>query len=200
MIALIDADSICYIVGWHFKDAGLEHTAMVETSCDSMLTAIFKATNATKYLGSFSSKQTFRHIEYKYAGYKANRKPKDEWALLWEPVIKNHLQKVWHFHQPESTFEADDIICATHEMLKIQTTELIVCSPDKDLQQIEGLHFNYKKMEEGIKHVDNDTAGFNFWLSMLMGDTTDNVKGQLVGPYPLNSVKPLWGNTEPSLN
>ena len=191
MTALIDADSIIYIVGWYFKNTTIESKQEVEKACDGMVSRILKSTNATSYLGAFSSTGNFRKSLYKFAPYKGTRKPKDEWVLLWESVIKEHLCKKWGFLIPYAAVEADDIIASVHEQF---TTECIVCSPDKDLQQLSGLHFNYKKMDDGIKHVDADTAAYNFWLSMLTGDTVDNVKG-IIGLGPVKSKGILIGKS-----
>ena len=190
MTALIDADSIIYIVGWYFKDATIDSTKQVETACDGMVSRILKSTNATSYLGSFSGTDNFRKGLYKFAPYKGTRKAKDEWVLLWEPVIKAHLRENWGFLIPFGV-EADDVMSSVHEQL---TTECVICSPDKDLQQLPGLHFNYKKMKDGIKHVDADTATYNFWLSMLTGDTVDNIKG-IIGLGPVKSKVILVGKS-----
>ena len=68
-----------------------------------------------------------------------------------------------------SGYEADDGIGIAAK------DDSIICSIDKDVKQIPGEHYNFVREEFMV--VDEDTASFNFWLSMLVGDTTDNVGG-----------------------
>ena len=53
----------------------------------------------------------------------------------------------------------------------------IIVSPDKDLLQLEGRHYNPKKKS----WVDNtfmyQEAEFSFWKDMLTGQSGDNIKG-----------------------
>lgn len=174
MTILIDADSFIFIIAWYFKEVSIEQKTRVEQACDTMMHSIIRATKATSYFGSFSSSRNFRHELYKHAVYKGTRKPREEWLLKWENIIKYHFTNRWGFYTPID-LEADDVVCAMHNLLK--SPDSIIVSPDKDLQQIAGLHFNYKKMDEGIKQVDQQTASYNFWLSMLTGDTVDNIRG-----------------------
>ena len=46
---------------------------------------------------------------------------------------------------------------------------------DKDYMQFEGTIYNYRK-KEFIK-VSKEEAYFNFWSQMIIGDSSDNVKG-----------------------
>lgn len=195
MIALIDADSLIYIIAWHFRDSDLGAKEQVGIMCDSLLSNLLKATKATRYLGAFSGTENFRQSLYKFAPYKGTRRPKDEHVLLWKPIIIEHYMKYWQFFMPKALpFEADDVICAIHESLGTQNHGTVVCSPDKDLRQIPGLYFDYRRIEDGIKHVDQDTASYNFWMSMLMGDSVDNIKG-LPGIGPVKAKALLVGKT-----
>lgn len=51
----------------------------------------------------------------------------------------------------------------------------VICSPDKDLDQIPGHHYNYR--DETHYHVDEADARRWFWIQALAGDSSDNVPG-----------------------
>ena len=51
----------------------------------------------------------------------------------------------------------------------------VVCSPDKDLDQIPGLHWNYRIDTE--YEVSEEYARKFFWTQVLMGDNADNIAG-----------------------
>lgn len=183
-VSLIDGDSICYIVAWNHEDSLV---SLVEQSCDSIVEAILKNTGATHYLGTFSSSENFRHREYLVAKYKGNRPPKPEWVREWEMVIKNHLVNKWGFIIPED-LEADDVVASLSFWNDGNT--YIICSPDKDMKQCPGSHFNYSDLSTAsVIEVDNKTAQKNFWTQMLTGDTTDNIKGVPgVGPAKVQKL------------
>ncbi len=192
-ISLIDADSLIWIVGYHHKDYGAEATTMVELSCDSIIKAILAATNAERYVGVFSSKgKTFRHELYKYAEYKGNRPPRPEWFVFWEPVIVEYMTTKWKFFTTD-WMEADDIVAGISTICRKELFEPIICTPDKDLKQIPGLHFDYKHMDNKVFDIDENTADLEFWMSMLTGDTSDNVKALPgLGPVKAKAIlKPL---------
>lgn len=175
VVSLIDVDSIIYIISYAYRDIPNTDPLLVINSCDSMIGRILKDTSATHYLGSFSDPSPFRHSVYKYAPYKGNRVQKPDWVVKWKPVIVNHCVSKWGFIVPTMPLEADDIICGVHYTLP--DCEKIICSPDKDLKQIPGMHFNYKKPTDGIKQVNEEDAKYNFWEQVLIGDSVDNVKG-----------------------
>lgn len=169
-VSLIDADSLTYIVAWNHKDS---IPSLVEQSCDSLVRSILEKTGATHYFGSFSSDKNFRHDLYKVAPYKGNRPPKPDWVKEWERWIKNHLVNKWYFIEP-SSLEADDVISYLAQTTDCET---VICSPDKDMKQVPGLHYDYKTTENGVIEVSTQQAERNFWLQMLTGDDTDNLKG-----------------------
>lgn len=188
-IALVDADSLIWIVGYHHKDYGAEATTMVELSCDSIIRALLAATNAERYMGVFSSKEkTFRHELYKYAEYKGNRPPKPEWFVFWEPMIVEYMTNQWKF-VTASWMEADDVVAAVSLTAAKEGWTPIICTPDKDLKQIPGLHFDYKHMDNQVFDIDENSADLEFWLSMLTGDSSDNVKALPgLGPVKAKAV------------
>jgi len=175
ILSLIDADSIIYVVAYAFRDIPQSDPLLVTNTCDSYIKRILRDTKATHYLGSFSHDHSFREQVYQYAPYKGNRPPKPEWIIKWKPIIIKHCVDKWGFIAPVWPLEADDIICGVSCITT--AADVIICSPDKDLKQISGNHFNYKKPLEGIKNIDPFTANENLWKQVLIGDSGDNIKG-----------------------
>jgi 5'-3' exonuclease len=185
MISLIDADSIIWIVGYNNRD----HTdiQIAEAAADDFVRTILLMTHADKYLGTFSSEQNFRHRTYRYAKYKGERPERPEWFKFWEKPIKDYLIREWNFIVPED-LEADDIMAAIAELCD----ECIICSPDKDMRQIPGYHYDYKKTEMVPVRIEDEEAKYNLWLQILTGDGTDNIAG-LPGIGPVKAEKILKG-------
>lgn len=66
--------------------------------------------------------------------------------------------------------EADDALGLA------QSEKTVLCSKDKDLDTIPGLHLNWDKLDRGIYTVTEDEANAFFYKQVLMGDSTDNIK------------------------
>lgn len=69
-------------------------------------------------------------------------------------------------------YEADDLVNMCKEQLGDNT---LIVHTDKDLDQIPGNHFNYKKSE--FYDISEDTAELNLWTQVITGDSIDNIKG-----------------------
>lgn len=120
-----------------------------------------------------------------YPEYKANREKKT--IDLWVTKVRKSLLESG-FAVTHDQFEADDLI---HDRaIELGEHNCLILSLDKDLKQIPGIHFNYyepktesqgnafiKKEYIGLELVTKDEANYIFWLSMLTGDMTDNIKG-----------------------
>lgn len=205
MTALIDADSLVYIIAWNYREGGTEEE--VKASCDTFLKDILTITQSDDYIGVFSGKsdETFRATEYKYAKYKGNRPDKPDCMVQWENTIKTHFI-VKHGFISNPQLEADDIISAIAnlwnasfamdpniEMMESPVPH-VICSPDKDLRQVPGYHYDYRAkldpemLMAPIVKVSTNEAFWNFWTQMLMGDDTDNVAG-IPGLGPVKAKK-----------
>ena len=68
----------------------------------------------------------------------------------------------------EPSLEADDL-------LGLMSTDNIMVSIDKDLQTVEGKHYNPDKGE--LYEVTADEAHYNHMFQTLCGDSTDGYKG-----------------------
>lgn len=181
--ALIDGDSIAYILAWVNRELEadiVEGNQIVEGAVDQLLIGIFQATDATHYMGAIghADSKCFRYSIAKHKPYKGTRKTEQEdWVKRWKPVIMKHLRETWHFTS-HPDLEADDLVCLAAETFKGGVDvpcPFVVCSPDKDLRQIPGVHYDYKKMD--FADVSSVQADRNFWTQMLTGDDSDNIAG-----------------------
>lgn len=69
--------------------------------------------------------------------------------------------------------EADDIIA---DVARRREGEVVVCSTDKDLRTVAGLHINLGKPSKPF-YVTPLEACTNFYTQVLTGDKVDNIKG-----------------------
>lgn len=166
--SIIDADSIIYILAWNNREHQDEKS--MELQVDQFMTDLIVKTKATHYLGVFTPGVTFRNGIY--PEYKANRKKVEipEWISFWKPKIIELCIRKYQFIIADF-IEADDVL----SLLRGIDGKVIFCSPDKDLKQIPGTHYNYAK--DIWTEVSTEEAEYTFWTSMVTGDTTDNIKG-----------------------
>ncbi len=124
--------------------------------------------------------------------YKQNRSGIER-PLLFHP-LREHLQENWGAEVWDG-IEADDtlgILC-TEET----SEERILCSIDKDMGTVPGLHFNWDSRSPFPFHVNDDEANYNHMTQTLTGDATDGYTG-IKGVGPKTAAKPLKGHDDPT--
>lgn len=150
-------------------------------------------------------KKSFRKTIY--PEYKGNRRPNrlDKWVRM----VRNEMINNMSFAIKDDYFEADDLVIERAKELGAENCMIITM--DKDLKQIEGYFFDYYpekifdgdepvldqygniiKDYKGLTFVNQNEANYNFWIQVLMGDTTDNIKG-LKGIGKVKAQKLLKG-------
>ena len=169
-IALIDADFIPYYVCHNKKNEQGIVVAKTLEECeklaDELISTILAMTKATHYMMCFTIGKCFRYHINPY--YKSNRKH--------EPI--SHLKEIKQYLIDEyegigdSYYEADDIVATLKKRLG---NEAFIVSPDKDILNLAGTHYNAKKNE--WKTTDDSEAESYFWRSMIIGDSADGIKG-----------------------
>lgn len=137
---------------------------MAKSRTDDLLDTILGETGCVSYEIWISGKSNFRYTVF--PEYKANRihakRPK------WEAEVKQHLVDHWNANVADGC-EADDMLGAR------QTNDTIICTIDKDLDQIPGLHYNFVKKE---KYEISEEGAYRFFCYQLMvGDPSDGIKG-----------------------
>jgi 5'-3' exonuclease len=188
-LVIFDADSMIFTVAWKFRDKNVK--AMVTMTLNKFISDVITNSGATHYIGFFGSKKDGSKPNFRFAldpNYKLNRPETPEWVVKWRPILFEAMENKWNFVGVDG-MEADDACSIAARHYKDQFDEIIIAACDKDLQQIPNVTFyNYQKHD---KHLINAfDAAMNLSVQILMGDSTDNIKG-LDGIGPKKAVKVL---------
>ncbi len=177
---LIDGDIICYRTVFSREVEGLDDCYRI---ADSYIQNILKHTDPeiNQYCVFLSGKGNFRKDVAVTREYKGNR-PAEKPQYLEE--VRQYLLDT-HPSDLSVNEEADDRIA-------IEATRLgnaaIICSIDKDFDQVPGWHYNFVKNE--VYYVDAAQGLLSFYCQMLVGDRIDNIQG-VKGIGPVKALKHL---------
>lgn len=181
MLPLVDGDILAYRIGFASQDVSekLCLARFDEFIVDMLLFGLDHEGDFKGYL-TLDSKDNFRHNIAKTVPYKGNRtnsKP------IHYDLLRSYMMDTWEFEGVTGE-EADDAIAREATRLG---DEAIICSIDKDLDQVAGWHYNFVKR---IKyHVTADQGFRSFCLQVLTGDRTDNIIGlRGIGPVNANRI------------
>lgn len=179
MISLLDMDLIAYRTAASVENGSLEIGVY---RVNDLVSRILQAVGATEHEGYLSGASNYRKtIDPEY---KSNRKDIQRPKFL-EP-LREHLITEWQAHVTDN-IEADDAIAIAATKYFKEGVPFTVCSLDKDLKQIPGKHYRWEfagtssgktwvKPEEHFFVSPLDGLKF-FYRQLLIGDTSDNVKG-----------------------
>lgn len=190
MIALIDGDIVAYRCA---VSTILEGEAkvpapfgIIKARANEMLHGIFAGVNTQEYKIWVSGDSNFRYDLFPQ--YKANRKAPKPVHL---EDLKEYLVTDWGARVADG-IEADDALAIDAEALP----ECVICSIDKDMKQVPGFHYNFVK--GSLEWVTVQQGMVNFYRQMLIGDSSDNVKGvDGIGPVKAARHIPddIWWRT-----
>lgn len=177
--ALIDADSLCYAVGFSSNDVD---EALAVSRLESTMIELCMDIHCDEYQGFLTGKGNFRNDIAKTAAYKGTRPSEKPQHLQ---ALRDHLVTSWGFVVVDG-IEADDAVGIA--AYAVPEDETIMVHIDKDLNQFRGHHYNYRKKE---KYYVSEFAGwYSFYLQILTGDRIDNIEG-LKGIGPAKGAKIL---------
>lgn len=166
-VGLIDGDIVAFRCAASCTQG--ESEGIAKYRMDDMLDRIFMAIQAKEYKVYLTGGDNFR---YKIdPQYKANRTAPDPEH---RQACKEYLISKWNAIVTDG-IEADDALGI--EQCKHLGTEVetVICSIDKDLLQIPGLHHNFVKE---INSLVTELEGLqSFYRSALIGDRSDNIFG-----------------------
>lgn len=193
MHALIDGDVVIYACGFasdaaakktyaskHGTEEGFdinEHHEPVEYALGGTkekLQAVRDVVDATRSTIFLSHPVNYR--ETIFPDYKANRdvlhKP------FWYDEIKDYLLNKGALFSDIGD-EADDALGIEQMELMAKGKDSVICTNDKDLDMIPGLHYNWSKTrkENGVYVVDPVDGLRHFYTQLITGDSTDNIPG-----------------------
>lgn len=183
MHALIDADRLAYSCGGAKDDDGYPlEWPLVASRVDNNLKSLIQAVAATNYslFLTADDKSNFRIRVASirpYKGHRSSEKP------FWYEQVRRYLIEEWNA-DCVSGMEADDAIGI--ESIALQDSRSkndcdcpipVICSVDKDLDMIPGLHYNELRPERGIYEISEVDGLRDFYKQLLTGDPTDNIPG-----------------------
>ena len=175
MIALIDADIVTFSCAVYNEEWGWD---ACREDIDQLMKRILETTGATEYRAFITGDNNFR---YKVdPEYKANRKGKPQ--PQYRQQANAYLVTEYGAVVTDGN-EADDELGIAQMDSSVET---IICSIDKDLFQIPGKHYNWRKNEfNEVTALDGLRL---FYRQCLTGDTADNVRG-VGGIGPVKSAR-----------
>mgnify|MGYP003633209396 CR=1 FL=1 len=204
-VLLIDADSLLYNVAYVNKDKDLnldywyaDFLAQVQSIGNRIEADGFAVMNIVYYFTACNN--NFRNELL--PSYKANRETTltstNARRLMYYCMgcLENSGVTVWY----NDKLEADDGISLD---AIIGSNDRIIVNKDKDLNQIEGSHFDYYKVKTGdVDEFGYDVKDYRGWSyttkqegydlflkQMLVGDVSDNIKGvKGVGKVGANKI------------
>jgi hypothetical protein len=154
------------------------YTIITETTADSIANClhsvkvsvdkIIQDLGVTQFTGYLSGKNNFREAIATIRPYKGNRdrnKKPIHYNSIREYLIKYYGAIV------VDGIEADDALAIAH----LKEEQSIICTIDKDLDQIPGWHYNFVTK---IKYIVTEQEAIeNFYKQLLKGDVVDNIVG-----------------------
>ena len=171
MKALLDGDILTYRIG--FASEG-ETEIIAKARVDEFLSDLLMDLDVDDYQGYLTGDGNFREqvaVTAPYKGNRTGRKPEHY------QCIRDYLVSDWGFTVVHGQ-EADDAIAIEATSLK---NNCIICTIDKDLDQVPGWHYNFVKRI--IYYVEPSDGLRSFYKQILTGDRVDNVVGlRGIGP------------------
>ena len=179
MKALIDADIICYRVGFASQDVN-EKIVLARTA--EFMEELVMRPEVGDYQGYLTGKNNYRKDIATTAPYKGNRT--QEKPVHYE-LIREYLASAWGCVVVEEQ-EADDAIgIAAYEFKDPE--DYLIMSIDKDLDMLRGWHYNFIKDSKYL--IDEYQAIRNFYKQILTGDRVDNIVGlKGIGPKKAEKI------------
>jgi len=159
--SLIDGDIVAFRCAAASEEAD-ENICLLRL--DRFVREILHATQADTYEIYLSGSDNFRYTLF--PEYKAHRKEVQD--PKWRQTCKQYLITEWNAKVSHGC-EADDILGYN------QTEDTIICSIDKDLLMIPGLHYNFVKNE--WTEIDYFGGLKRFYEQLLKGDRSDGIPG-----------------------
>lgn len=186
--------AFCEEAGKDVRDIEVERELEVEpvshalANVKSIINTICDQVDATDYEVFLSTGDNFRGKVATIKKYKGNREDAtrpEHYNAIWQYLTLNHPTVI------TESIEADDA------MAMCQTNKTVICSLDKDMLQVPGLHYNW--VQDSKISVSPTVGLFKLYQQVLTGDSTDNIPGIYgVGPVKARKiiVEPNYADEE----
>tara|TARA_R100000995_G_C3480688_1_gene123697 strand:- start:1775 stop:2476 length:702 start_codon:yes stop_codon:yes gene_type:complete len=177
MVLLIDADSLvfasCYTGDENKFYTNIEDSiAKFDEQYMGIVNHLEDSFDIKEVITFNGSKGNFRKQLNKK--YKANRKKQELPPLLHDmhQYVKDNYNSIFGFG-----IETDDLVARYWKQIsdKIGRKNVIIVSIDKDYKQFPCMMYNYHYKHRCIYDISEETALYNFYEQMIVGDTADNV-------------------------
>jgi hypothetical protein len=170
-VALIDGDPLVYKIGFGAEGAPVSFAKARLSSAIQGLA--FETLGCERALLAISpSGRHYRHELAVTKPYKGNRKG---------VARPEHYKALRVMLEGEGAYVAEG--CEADDVLGHWSTEYagdcVICSVDKDLLMLPGLHFNYGK--QIYTEVTPEQGLLTFYRQLIGGDATDNIQGMGFG-------------------
>lgn len=172
--ALIDADLIAYRCAATCETEG--DPGIATWRCNDLIERIIDAVGASSSTLYLSGSTNFRkEVDPEYKAHRKD-KPKPKWLNQ----CREFMVKEWQAKVTDG-IEADDALAIA------QTEASYICSLDKDMLQVPGMHYNWVKNEE--YYITPEEGLYNFWTQTIVGDVADNITGiRGLGPVKTKAI------------
>jgi 5'-3' exonuclease len=216
MLALIDADILLYEIGSYTDDEGHPLSwPLCKSRADAKILKIMDSAGCDDYHLFLTGNNNFRIKEgtiKPYKGHRVSPKPPNHANL------KKYFSESTNFKGKVTTsddYEADDALSikqykelywdvTTDDVEETYSVRLhggntVLCSRDKDLNMVPGLHYSWgsgKQKEKEVWLITEEEGNHWFFTQLLTGDSTDNIPG-LYRVGAVAAKKLLSGLTEP---
>lgn len=187
MKVLIDGDILvyrtCFVKADGSQELSLKQALYrFDNMLDNML--LFDLPDIFQWQIYLTGSNNFRIEKAVTAPYKGTRK--SEKPAFYSEVREHIINK--HGGLLINDMEADDMLAIDHYILtdKLKNLEgAIIATIDKDLDQVEGWHYNFVTKERYF--LTEEEARLNFYMQFLVGDRVDNI----IGKRGIGKVKAL---------
>jgi len=181
---LIDGDLLVYRCGFACKpDEDVSHALY---NIKNALTNILDKFQGFEYYKLYlTGKDNFRKEVATIKPYKGNRKDTDKPKYYNE--IREYMINHWNAEVIDGR-EADDALAS--EQWKHPDRSTVICSIDKDLNMVSGLHYHFVK--DILYDVSLHEANRMLFWQLLVGDSSDNIPGiDKIGPKTADKLLPI---------
>jgi|TARA_B110000908_G_C10174578_1_gene412579 5'-3' exonuclease len=178
MKVLIDGDILvyrtCFVKADGSQELSLKQALYrFDNMLDNML--LFDLPDIFEWQIYLTGSNNFRVKKAVTAPYKGNRKSEKPafYSEVREHIIKEHGGLLIN------DMEADDMLAIDHYILTDKLNNLegaIIATIDKDLDQVEGWHYNFVTKDRYF--LTEEEARLNFYMQFLVGDRVDNIIGK----------------------
>ena len=173
----VDADQMVYACGFAANDEPAHHAYYLLAKKLKQIAKVCGVDNDDLSVFIQGSSNYREDIAFDYKAHRKADKPVHFVAMRQYLINKWGAEVVEHM-------ETDDWV----SILTYQDQEhTCVASPDKDLNNTPGFHYNYQK--DKLYYVTERQAHRHLWYQMLAGDRADNIKGL---PYCTGAVRTAY--------